>query len=115
MRAAFGRVAEVVRTLIFLAAVGRAFALRAEAQGRVPPGYEEGLFDVTAPGVPQLSATVLVTPRGKFLLPVRSILDPLGVPYRIASDSGVLHVTRPLGIGIASLRWIGARRLEVMS
>src|SRR3982750_479045 len=115
MRAAFGRVAEVVRTLIFLAAVGSAFALRAEAQGRVPPGYEEGLFDVTAPGLPQLSATVLVTPRGKFLLPIRAILAPLGVPFRLASDSGVLRVPRPAGIGAATLWWRGAQRLEVTS
>src|SRR5206468_168407 len=57
--------------------------------------------------------TVLVTPRGKFLLPIGAILDPLGVPFHIASDSGVLRVARPAGIGTATLRWIGARRLEV--
>ena len=56
---------------------------------------------------------VLVTPRGKFLVPVQAMLDPLAVPYRISSDSGVLRVTRPGGIGTASLWWSGQRRLEV--
>src|SRR6476659_9888678 len=107
------RVADAVRTLVLLIVLAGACALRAEAQGHVPPGYEEGLFDVTAPGLPQQSVPVLVTPRGKFLLPVRTILDPLGVPYRVASDTGVLRVTRPAGIGTATLQWIGARRLEV--
>jgi len=115
MTGASGRVGAAVRTLLLLVTVGSACPLRVGAQNHVPAGYEEGLFDVTAPGLPQLSATVLVTPRGKFLLPVRSILDPLGVPYRLAGDSGVLRVTRPGGIGIASLTWIGARRLEISS
>jgi hypothetical protein len=113
MTAVSGRVADVVRTLVFLLVLAGASALRAGAQGRVPPGYEEGLFDVSVPGLPEQSVPVLVTPRGKFLLPVRTLLDPLGVPYRIASDSGVLRVTRPAGIGSASVWWVGARRLEV--
>ena len=108
-----GRVADVVRTLVVLIVLACACALRAEAQGHIPAGYEEGLFDVTAPGLPQQSVPVLVTPRGKFLLPVRTILDPLGVPYRVETDSGVLRVTRPAGIGTASAWWVGARRLEV--
>src|SRR5437764_6895121 len=112
MTAKSGRVVQL-RTLILLVTVASAHAARIDAQGHVPAGYEEGLFDVTAPGLPQLSASVLVTPRGKFLLPIRAILDPLGVPFRIASDSGVLRVARPAGIGTATLRWIGARRLEV--
>jgi hypothetical protein len=115
MMAASGRVADAVRTLVLLVALGGGCAVRADAQNHVPAGYEEGLFDVTAPGLPQLSAPVLVTPRGKFLLPIRAILDPLGVPYRISSDSGVLRVARPAGIGTASLWWIDARRLEVTS
>src|SRR6478752_5653148 len=113
MTAAAGRVADAVRTLVLMLALCGAGALRAEAQGHIPPGYEEGLFDVLAPGLPQQSVPVLVTPRGKFLLPVRAVLDPLGVPYRVASDSGVLRVTRPAGIGTASVWWLGARRLEV--
>jgi hypothetical protein len=32
-----------------------------------PAGWEEGLFDVVAAGLPQSSVSVLVTPRGKFL------------------------------------------------
>ncbi|MFL5618052.1 MAG: hypothetical protein ACJ79A_06630 [Gemmatimonadaceae bacterium] len=83
------------------------------AQQHVPTGWEEGLFDVVAAGLPQSSVAVLVTPRGKFLVPVQAMLDPLAVPYRISSDSGVLHVTRPGGIGTASLWWSGTRRLEV--
>src|SRR6188472_3460539 len=115
MNAASWRVARLVRTLVLLLTFGSVWVLRAEAQGHIPAGYEEGLFDVTAPGLPPLSASVLVTPRGKFLLPVRAILEPLGVPLRIAADSGVLRVTRPGGIGTASVRWVGARRLEVAS
>src|SRR4029078_4206407 len=107
MMAVPGRVAAVVRTLVILLVLGGAGARGAGAQGHIPNGYEEGLFDVTTPGLPQQSVPVLVTPRGKFLLPVRAILDPLGVPYRVASDTGVLRVTRPAGIGIASVQWIG--------
>jgi hypothetical protein len=102
------------RWLVLLALL----ALGAEelgAQQHVPPGYEEGLFDVAATGLPTASVTVLVTPRGKFLLPVRAILDPLAVPYRIAADSGVVRVARPRGIGTASLWWSGTRWLEVTS
>jgi hypothetical protein len=82
-------------------------------QQRLPAGWDEGLFDVVAAGLPQSSISVLVTPRGKFLLPVQAVLDPLAVPYRIATDSGVLRITRPGGIGTASLWWTDPRRLEV--
>jgi hypothetical protein len=83
------------------------------AQQRIPSGWEEGLFDVVATGLPQTSVTVLVSPRGKFLLPVQALLDPLAVPYRVAADTGVLRLSRPGGIGTASLWWSGQRRLEV--
>src|SRR6186997_2838154 len=83
------------------------------AQQHIPPGWEEGLFDVVTAGLPQSSMSVLVTPRGKFLLPVDAMLDPLSVPYRVAADSGVLRVTRPGGVGTASLWWVGQRRIEV--
>jgi hypothetical protein len=87
----------------------------ASAQHRVPDGWEEGLFDVVATGLPQSSVAVLVTPRGKFLLPVRGMLEPLAVPFRLAPDTGVLRVVRPAGVGTASLWWMGGRRLEVTS
>jgi hypothetical protein len=82
------------------------------AQQRVPAGYEEGIFDVVAAGLPQSSVPVLVTPRGKFLLPVQRILDPLAVPFRLAADSGVLRVARPGGAGTATLWLNEPRRLE---
>ena len=85
----------------------------AGAQHRVPDGWEEGLFDVVATGLPPSSVAALVTPRGKFLLPVQAILDPLAVPYRVTADSGVLRVARPAGVGTASLWWTGSQRLEV--
>jgi hypothetical protein len=85
------------------------------AQQHIPAGYEEGLFDVVMTGLPPTSIPVLVTPRGKFLLPLRQVLDPLGVPYRIATDSGVLRVSRPAGIGTASLWWTGTRRVEAVT
>ncbi|PYP75108.1 MAG: hypothetical protein DMD35_22385, partial [Gemmatimonadetes bacterium] len=46
-------------------------------------------------------------------MPVQAMLDPLALPYRFSPDSGVLRVTRPAGIGTASLWWSGQRRLEV--
>jgi hypothetical protein len=82
-------------------------------QGRVPAGWDEGVFDVAAAGLPQSSVAVLVTPRGKFLLPVQALLDPLAVPYRISSDSGVVRIGRPGGGGTANLWWSSPRRLEV--
>ena len=85
------------------------------AQQRIPTGWEEGLFDVVAPGLPQTSVAVLVTPRGKFLLPVQGVLEPLAVPFRISPDTGVLRVVRPAGVGTASLWWTGGPRLEVTS
>ena len=85
------------------------------AQQRVPAGYEEGLFDVAMVGIPPASMTVLVSPRGKFLLPVRPTLDPLGVPYELLPDSALLRVARPAGVGKASLRWGAARRVEVVA
>ena len=85
----------------------------AGAQDRVPAGYEEGLFDVAATGIQTPSLPVLVSPAGKFLVPVRQLLDPLSVPYHVSADSGVLHVSRPGGVGTASLYWHGAPRIEL--
>src|SRR4051794_26384598 len=65
------------------------------AQVHVPNGYEEGLFDVAAVGIAPSSVPVLVSPRGKFMLPVRALLEPIGVPFEIVLDSAVLHVARP--------------------
>src|SRR5688572_24761683 len=115
-----GRVARAagiprIHRLLATLALSAACATPLQAQHRVPDGWEEGLFDVAATGLPQSSVAVLVTPRGKFLLPVQPILDPLAVPYRVAADSGVLRVTRPAGVGTASLWWLGAPRLEVTS
>ena len=81
----------------------------------MPAGWEEGIFDVVATGLPQSSVSVLVTPRGKFLLPVQRMLDPLAVPFRFAADSGVLRVTRPGGVGIATLWLNEPRRLEAVA
>jgi hypothetical protein len=83
------------------------------AQVRVPNGYEEGLFDVAIVGIAPSSVPVLVSPRGKFLLPVRAMLEPVGVPFDIVVDSAVVHVSRPAGVGTASLWWGEARRLQV--
>ena len=37
------------------------------------------------------------------------------MPFRVAADSGVVRVSRPAGVGTASLWWTGQRRLEVES
>ena len=100
-------------TYVLLVALTTCLSGSLAAQQRVPAGYEEGVFDVAATGLPPSSVSVLVTPRGKFLLPVRPILDSLAVPFRIVPDSGVLRVTRPGGAGTASLWWREPRRLEV--
>lgn len=107
----------LARLASVLVALGLCLARPPElaAQHRVPAGYEEGLFDVSVVGIAPLSVPVLVTPRGKFLLPVRALLDPLALPYRIATDSGVLRVSRPAGIGTASLWWGANPRLEVVT
>src|SRR5512138_1644492 len=102
-RAIFRRLAARVRTTrrpcssVGIAALAL-LARTAQGQHRVPAGWEEGMFDVVAAGLPQASVSVLVTPRGKFLVPLRTILDPLAVPYRVAADSGVVRVSRPAGV-----------------
>ena len=105
-------IARLRRALVPLAfSVLCAAPLRAQQQ--IPAGWEEGLFDVVAVGLPPSSVSVLVTPRGKFLLPVQAMLEPLAVPYRVSADSGVLRITRPAGVGTASLWWSGQRHIEV--
>jgi hypothetical protein len=105
--------ADLLRPIVVLFTLSALCAAPLRAQQHLPAGWDEGVFDVVAAGLPQSAISVLVTPRGKFLLPVQAVLDPLGVPYRFASDSGVLRVSRPGGIGTASLWVSGARRLEV--
>lgn len=104
-----------LRTLAALVAISVVGVGRLGAQQHLPPGWDEGVFDVVAAGLPQSSVSVLVTPRGKFLLPVQALLDPLAVPYRISPDSGVLRISRPGGNGTASLWWSGTRRLEIVA
>src|SRR5215203_1754246 len=48
--------------LLLLIALALLGAAPARAQHRVPNGWEEGLFDVVATGLPQSSVTVLVAP-----------------------------------------------------
>src|ERR1044071_7607187 len=107
-----GAIARLRRLLVGLS-LSALFVRPSHAQQRVPTGWDEGVFDVVAAGLSQSSVAVLVTPRGKFLLPVRAVLDPLAVPYRISSDSGVLRISRPGGVGTANLWWSSPRRLEV--
>lgn len=110
-RSALRLVAKILPVLAVLALGPR----RAHAQQHVPNGYEEGLFDVAMVGIPQSSVSVLVSPRGKFLLPLRAVLDPLGVPYELSVDSALLRVSRPAGVGKATLSWGARRQLEVVS
>ncbi|MDB4883559.1 MAG: hypothetical protein JWL95_2325 [Gemmatimonadetes bacterium] len=100
------------RALLILAVIAIG-ATGVSAQERVPPGYDEGLFDLVIVGIAPSSVPVLVSPRGKFLLPVRLLLEPLGVPYETVADSALLRVSRPAGIGRATLSWGANRRLEV--
>jgi len=105
-------IARLRRALVPLA-ISVLCAAPLRGQQQIPAGWEEGLFDVVAAGLPPSSVSVLVTPRGKFLVPVQAMLEPLAVPYRMSADSGVLRITRPGGIGMASLWWSGQRRTEV--
>ena len=85
-------------------------ARRVGAQQRAPAGYEEGAFELIAEGLPTVPLTVLVSPRGKYLVPLRALLSPLAVPYAIVPESMLVHVTRPAGVGVATLRWATTAR-----
>ena len=84
------------------------------AQQPLPAGYEEGMFELVAGGLPTTTLNVVVTPRGKFLVPLRALLEPLAVPFVIRTDSGLARVTRPAGIGTALLHWSAASRQLVL-
>lgn len=96
-----------------LAAPAALISVPAAAQQRAPSGYEEGIFELIATGLPPATLNVLVSPRGKYLLPLRATLEPLGVPFEINLDSSLARAVRPGGSGSATIRWSAARTLEV--
>ena len=81
-------------------------ALRAQqpVTPRPAPALEEGLFDLSVTGLPTRSISVLVTPRGTFLLPLGATLEQLGIPVRIARDSGLARVDRGAA-GTLTVTW----------
>lgn len=97
-----------LRRALLAAILVQAAPLPAQRPVTPAPAYEEGIFELVAPTMQTTQLVVLVSPRGVFLLPLRATLEPLGVPLTIAVDSQLARVTRPGGIGVATLRW-GAR------
>lgn len=111
-RAASGPGAVVARgwrAALRAASVALVLAAAPAAAQRAPatpaPQFEEGLFDVVATGLPTTSVTVLVHPRGTFLLPLGATLTALGVPLRVSRDSGLARISRPAGAGVVTLSW----------
>lgn len=90
------------RALLLLLAL--AALLPAAARGQdTPPGYEPGIYELVLEGLPAVSLPALVSPAGKVLVPLRPVLELAGAPFHIAADSGLASVSRPRGIGTATL------------
>lgn len=91
-------------------------AIGSSAQAQdAPRGYDEGLFDLVAAGLPTVTLPLLVSPRGTFLVPAKALLSALGVPHRIVRDSAQLRVSRPTSAEEAVLRWGGADSTEIVA
>ncbi|MET0399331.1 MAG: hypothetical protein ABW277_21255 [Longimicrobiaceae bacterium] len=60
------------------------------------------------PGLPPVSVPALLTPAGKVLVPLSSVLDLAGAPFELDAAAGRASVARPRGQGTARLD-VGAR------
>ena len=60
------------------------------------------------PGLPPVSVPALLTPAGKVLVPLSSVLDLAGAPFELDAAAGRASVARPRGRGTARLD-VGAR------
>jgi hypothetical protein len=80
-----------------------------------PRGFDEGLFDLVATDLPTTTLSVLVSPRGTFLVPAHALLAALGVPHRILRDSAQLRVSRPAPRPEVVLEWSAADSSDVVA
>lgn len=90
-------------------------AARSASGQDAPRGYDEGLFELAAADLPATTLSVLVSPRGTFLLPAHALLTALGVPHAIQRDSAQLRVSRPASTVEALLPWRGQDSAEVVA
>lgn len=68
-----------------------------------PPGYEQGIYELVVTGLPPVPLPVLISPRGGLLIPLRPVLELTGIPFDIPAGSGRASVSRPRGVGTATL------------
>ena len=89
--------------------------VRAACGQDAPRGYDEGLFELVASELPATTLSVLVSPRGTFLLPAQALLRALGIPHGIQRDSAQLRVSRPAPAADVVLRWSGQDSVEAVA
>ncbi|HET6233011.1 MAG TPA: hypothetical protein VFE05_23240 [Longimicrobiaceae bacterium] len=97
----------ILRLLPFLALLAPARGVRAQ---EIPAGYDQGIYELGISGLAPVSVSVLVTPNGKVLVPLRPVLELVGAPFHLAPDSARTSVARPRGVGTAVLD-VAARTL----
>ncbi|HYW05456.1 MAG TPA: carboxypeptidase-like regulatory domain-containing protein [Longimicrobium sp.] len=79
------------------------FVGAAPLEAQLPPGFEEGIYELRIPGLTPLNLPVLVRADGTIFLPLRPVLEVTGAPFRLLPDSGRVTVARPRGEGEARL------------
>jgi hypothetical protein len=97
--------------LVLFAAVYRVPAAQAQD---APRGFDEGLFELVATGLPAVTLPLLVSPRGAFLVPAHALLSALGVPHRILRDSLQLRVSRPGSGADTNFSWASTDSASVV-
>lgn len=101
--------------LVVLAAMSALVSARAAGAQGVPRGFDEGLFELVAADLPTATLSLLVSPRGTFLVPAHALLSALGVPHDIVRDSAILRVSRGAQASDSALRWTASDSLEVVA
>ncbi|HEX2090985.1 MAG TPA: carboxypeptidase-like regulatory domain-containing protein [Longimicrobiaceae bacterium] len=69
----------------------------------MPPGYEQGIFEIFVSGLPPVSVPSLLAPEGKVLLPLHPVLELTGAPFQVDTARARITVARPRGVGTAWL------------
>jgi outer membrane protein OmpA-like peptidoglycan-associated protein len=68
-----------------------------------PPGYEQGIYEASIPGLAPAPVAALLDEHGGLLLPLTPVLELTGSPFTVWADSGRASVARPRGSGTATL------------
>jgi hypothetical protein len=100
--------------MLVLGAMLSLSAARPSSGQDAPRGYDEGLFELVAADLPATTLSVLVSPRGTFLVPALALLTALGVPHAIQRDSAQLRISRPGSAIDAVLQWRGQDSTDVV-